>query len=758
MNRVLRSILAGLLACCGLATFAVPSAQAADLDMDTGRRVDSAAYAQEQLFVVLEGAPYRYTPGAEGLDALTLVDERAQGDGAARLSALEADMRLFAHEGDLFALSLGEQPMVHPLEQVNDRLLLGDGSSVEAGPLHTLEGYPQPPLQTLAAGGRVYVLQQAMRGDDMALNLWSYDLEHGGPATLHSAKHLWALCPYKDGTLLALQMDYAQRWDPVTKRVYNSKLCVYDPQADTLRTMANSGVPFHAVGLGLAYDAERDAIYMRSKQQVYLHAGPARAQPVARLGAPGNERQENVGLFVLPGGDLLAVSGQRIVTRSPEPHTAPQGQLSVLGATEMDQTHQATVRDIDFPVRFLSQRLVSTAQELAQALIAGEEDIDLISLRSNYIDIHQLMDKGYAADLSGSQPLEQYVSTLYPDMQALARPQGRLLMVPVRVDTGCALGYNTAAYKRLDGMPLPGTYDELVDLLERWGQARGGQHPDIVPFEGGDLREHMARLALTLCKDRAVVRGVPFSYQDPLLLGMLERALALDARAFSGGASTGTQALFSLSPWFDVRSLDTHLKAEQGLEAGLHMPDTGLVMPLMLSAAEGERPAARTTLTLMFVNPRSRHREQATAYLERYVSHITPEQRIMLSPAANAPVPGQDSAGERAQMDAHLAALTQAIQAAQGAEKTELERQYREAEKSYAALSDRAQYDISWDAIALYRQWVQGSYIDLSGYYAGLLGQEFDLLLGRLLAGQLTLEQYAQEAEGRLNLMRMEGE
>lgn len=109
-------------------------------------------------------------------------------------------------------------------------------------------------------------------------------------------------------------------------------------------------------------------------------------------------------------------------------------------------------------------------------------------------------------------------------------------------------------------------------------------------------------------------------------------------------------------------------------------------------------------------------------------------------------------------MQAHLSAMETALQSAEGADKTQLEQKLQNTRQQYQARSQRMQYLLPSQPIVLYRQLMENHYIDRVGYYVGLLGGDVNALIRRTLDGQISVAQFAQEAEGKLRLMRLESQ
>ncbi|MGI6672217.1 MAG: extracellular solute-binding protein [Christensenellales bacterium] len=724
--------------------------------------ITSSVVLNGQLLLIAGGFPFAYTPGEPALQALRLTDKGAQL--TADTKVLGQAVRLFTSQGSLYAVDVGENAAIYPIavSAQADDFVVGAGRAIDAAPLLDAHGFAHMFEQIFSFEGRLYFLYRSYQGDNVTATLLSYDIESGGAATLHRAEDVWALCPYTDGMLLALVMNYAQQWDRNTNRITPFLLRTYDPKTSAWADYAPSGVVFDMRSPGILRDADSGDIYIKSGTSIYLHQAPGKAVPMIPLPSEMADAEPGQSsLHLLPGGTFALISGRDISLHGGSAGQALR-QLNILGGYSMARTYQRTVDDIkDVMVTFLNQRIYASALELAQALVSGDEHIDLIVLRSNYIDIQQIMDKGYAADLSDAPALCDYVDALYPSMQQAGSMNGRLYMVPVMTDSKSTLSYNADVLRRMKGLELPQTYDELVDLLLRWDKDYGEEYPDVMPFATDSNRETMFRLALSLYKDAMAAQGQPFSYQDASLLRMLERAMALDAPQNSthsisrADAACAATALFRTESWFDMDSLNEALDDGYDNEFATGA-ERWLPLPLTMSA--GDTPCSTTTLTLMFVNPKSPNKDLAIRFIEAYIDNMDLPMRMMMNPRSNAPIVNPQYAQELAQMQAHLSAMETALQSAEGADKTQLEQKLQNTRQQYQARSQRMQYLLPSQPIALYRQLMENHYIDRVGYYVGLLGGDVNALIRRTLDGQISVAQFAQEAEGKLRLMRLESQ
>ena len=751
----------------------------ADLLLGDDVWISSSAYAGGRLYLSGDGKFLSYTPGAKELTKLEVDDRRTGQEGAEGRSfrgvggEVYYNFSLFSDGDQLYGIESWEKAVICPLAVEGDTVIISDGAAIDTEALMSAEGYVESPMQTLGFMGRLYLIKRTW-GANMELGLLSYDIEKGGEPQVHEAEFIWRLAPYQDGRLLALVMDPDESWDEKAKENKNYMLCAYDPQADSLEEIGDSGLAFSFESSGLAYNDASETIYLQGKSEVYLRDSAG----VSRIGAYLTPSQyggnSGDGLFLMGDGRIVLVRGKDIAVRDADSGKLPETRLTIYGSY-MDEVHQKTISALGgIPVSFMDNKWFESAQQLGQALVSGEDNIDILMISADYIDVNNLMSKGYAVDLSGRQALQDYVAGLYPMMQDIGKYDGKLFMVPVDMSSNGLFSYYTKLVEGVEGFELPRTYDELVSFIQQWNDGWGEEYPDYVPMQEDDYKASMVRLAISMQKDLMAFQGKEFSYSDPQLKMMLEKAMALrtdDIAAKvdweSPDAQAQSEAIYSKAPllqpyyWMELNNMNSALSgSDEGMMIGWGSGDkvfeVGREMPLQLAAREGEEPVAGISLTVMAVNPKSRNIDSAIAYMEEYLKNMDPARKTMLNPGLNDDIPNPNYEQEIKWMDESIAYYEEALKTAEGAEKTELENGYERMKKDMESRREQARYSVRKETIAFYRELMENSYIRT--YDPATNSQEMNSLISRLIQGQMPIDQFAMEADGKLRLMRLEGQ
>ena len=773
----------------GASSARAQAAASIDQDIVAGEDIwlSSSVFLGDKLYLTGQGKVFSYTPGEDAIREMKIADLRTgQEDGEAIQDSigemLHYNLRLFTQGDRLYGVDVQEKGMIYPLAVEGETLSISDGVKIDTTPLRNMdygdEGYVEDPLQLMGFKGRLYLINRTWGASDGStiLSLLSYDLEKGGEAVKHNTEFVWQLVPYKEDKLLALVMDPDSSWDEKTQTSRNFTLSVYDPQADSLEELGDSGVMFAYEGIGLAYDAANDKIYLQGRSEVYVRGEDGKTQIAAYLipseyGGSSGDR-----VFVLPQGGVIVITGKNIAVREADPARLPSSRLTIYGSY-MDEVHQKAMQALgNVPVTFLDGKWFESSQALGQALVTGEDGIDILVIGSSYMDIDNLMSKGYAADLSANQTLKDYMGSLYPMMQETGQYDGKLYMVPVDMYANGMMSYYTEMFGQVDDVEVPGTYGELIDLIQRWNDELGELYPDMIPLQSDDYKNQMVQLAIGMQTGAMAAQGKEFSYNDPALKEMLAAALALRTDDISPkidwespDAQEQIDAIYNkvplIEPYYslDLASMNYDMTSGEGGRSRWNADGTeikvGRQMPLQLAVREGEEPVpVEIDLMLMFVNPKSKNLDAAIAYVEAYVKNLRADKIAMMNPNVSGDILNPNFERELKDLDESINYYEEALKKAEGAEKTELERNYEEQKKYIENRREEAKYIAREQTVADYREIMKNSYIKTYSQNMAFNNEDMYTLLNRLIQGQTPLEQFVMEADGKLRLMRLEGQ
>lgn len=617
-----------------------------------------------------------------------------------------------------------------------------------------VETFFQAPEQVELIGDRLYFLYRDMAGEDELLSL---SLQ-GGELRSLKAKGVRSFAAYKDGKLLVVT-DPSQAAGEAG-RVFESGGPVYDlsvlnPEDNSL-TKLGATVPSTGGPMPIGYDAKMDSIYFLAQGALYRWQADGKPVLCAYAGSSSMWRSVPGNLSLLPDGRILMAGTEVLSIRSVDPERLPKGKLVIYGSHESTVHRKATQTMQGMPVRFLDTKYFSTAQELGQALLAGEDEIDLFFLQARHTDLGVLKSKGYCHDLSQSESLKRFVAETYPMIQAQAEHQGKLSLIPVDVSSSM-MHYNSALFSEI-GIEPPKTFKEFCELIVSWDEKYAERFPNYLPVSTDDYPSYLMTLALNLYADYCAATGEEWSFRSPLLRELLEQAEAV--RKTDIGKPVD---------WTDPQSAamikEVFSKQELFSQTSVSLRDSGMMTkllslkPLRLQVKEGVELPMASELMVMAINPKSKNLENAVKYAEAYVAALDGASRLALSPGLNDPVPNPDFEAQRQQMESVRQMLKKAVDEAQGAELTEQKRMLAEFESNYDTILEQMRYLVNAESITNYREQMQRSYVRTYGPVETLLNQEeMQNLMRRYQQAQISLDQFLMEAEGKFRLIRLENQ
>lgn len=726
----------------------------------------SAVMHEDRLILSSGEGLYEYYPGEETVRVLV----PPEPDAMEKLG-LPPYPRILGDQERLYALDVNEKgPFLIAItfegatpHAQKEPLQLAWGKAAERA---AAENNLHSPSRAVLMGGQVHLLFMTWGPKGPDRFLLTYDLKEGAQPTLREAENIQQIAAYKDGQLLALIIDEQNSWDEANKRQKVPDLGVMDLADGTVRVLGSTGFPYRH-NEDLLYEPQTDTIYMTGNAELLRKVGEGDFEVCAYTDASYGRRMLGGALFPLEPGKVLIAGGQGVSIRTTDPAQLPPVRLNIYGGYLDDAAKQAIREMGSVAVRFLDSQHYPTAQEFGQALLSGEDQIDLFLLDGGYMDMSALQQKGYTLDLSGSQPLTDYAAQLYPELQAAGEQDGKLMMVAVEMYANM-FGYHPKVFTAM-GLEPPRTFFELCDLIERWNDDLADEHADFTPFRSSDIRGELTFIALQMYADAAALGDKGFQFSDPLLRRMLERVeklridnLGMTVDTESPDAQKAFDELYKKVSMVDM-DFDLSLRGIKYMQDAQKYPQivsserSGVRMPLLLTADEGVPFNAALWVRMAAVSAKSQHPEAATRYLELYVANLRQEMKAALMPGMDSAIPNPDYERQMENLQRHLKALEAAAAKAEGAEKTELEGSLEKYRKSLVGEEDRRKFIATEEAVKLYRQILEHRYVTRHDSMRMLLNNE-DIrnVLQRYQQKQLTLDQFLQEADGKLRLMRLE--
>lgn len=769
LKRLLSLVLAVLLVS-GLVPTALGEGEPSSLDLTReGSWYQSAALHNGEVLLGAYDAIYKYVPGeTEIKEWFKLSDAWRE-----KIAGYESFL-LNGEQGELYIYSSDpEKTLLYPATVTAEGIELGEAITLtmpeEILSTVVMEGYMERPAQMLIYSGRLYLLYKTWGPKGSQISLVSFDAAKGGEGAIQKAEFIQRIAAYQDGKLLALELDDQNAWDPQTQQMKSAAVVIYDPATGEKQPLMDTGFPFQDQNNDLLYDAASDTLYLQAKGEVYRRVGEGPLEKAAYLNPNWGGMIPSGQFLLLSPGTVMVLSGESVSVRTTDPAQLPSVRLTIYGTWLDDSMKKAIQAMNNVPVTFLESKWFADAQQLGQALVSGEDEIDIFFLNADAIDLNNLMSKGYTADLSASTILNEFTSSTYSMMQEMGKLNGKLYMVPVEVQSDLQ-AYYPLVFEQL-GLEVPTTYAQMADLYQDWNDSLAEEHPDVILTRTEGAANQMLSLAFQVYADKMGGEGKEFSFADPLLRQLVDRASKLNlqdiemkvnwedpASAEAFNEMYNKAALLEPNFWLDLYNLNRLVDQQQGAER--YEGDlTGAQAPLVLKADDASKPYAALNLRLAAVNPKSKNAAAAIQFLETYVQNMMPAARVLLDPSMNDPIPNPQYDVQVGYMEEGKASMEKALADAEGAEKTQLQAEYDRMMKIYESEKERMRYIAKPETIQLYRSMAENAYIRTwDGLRSIFSTEDMQKLLGRFLEKQIDLDQFLNEAQSKLRLMRLENQ
>lgn len=585
------------------------------------------------------------------------------------------------------------------------------------------------------AGGDEYLITQ-------------YDLNTGEMLRQAKDKTIFSLCPYKDGAMLALVSPEVKPDEPSAP----VEIARYDAATGTLETLVKTDKT--SLG-GLAYGAEADTAYYADGAAVYALPG---VTGEARVSAylPMQVWQEQF-LAYLDGGMIVHESWQGVYVRALDAPGISEGALVIYGEGGTDKHAAVVEKHPELPVT-MSDTYYATMEQLTAAMISGEDTVDVLRLDVGNTPVERLIQKGYAADLSGYAELTAVVQRMDGAVRDVLYRDGKLYGVPVDI-SGSLVSVNTKVMETL-GLTeddLPSTYMELLDFAANFYYDYGEEHQDIALFDNPAMRNELFEKIMAQYIALQMRAGEVIQFDTPLMRRLLTALDAIDFTELDPYAELGDAA-------WESDAMDEFYE-KQGL-FGLYMSASPRNLGheenrlLVLALDEGMEPIIPMDMSILIVNPRTAHMDQAALYLAEYVKQYdAARENVMLFPDENDPVPNPYYEITKLSYEENLKELDARLEKADESEKAGLREERRRIE-GYLKEIEKERMSVTAEMLAAYREKI-APYVYITRQtpltdWGSEAGGELRTQIDQYNSGAIDIDTFIREVDKRVRMMMLE--
>lgn len=480
----------------------------------------------------------------------------------------------------------------------------------------------------------IYLQQTAFTdsGDRQILELFS--LETGEKITEAKVDAFDHIIPYRDGRLLAAMCaDIGDHYD----------LLVFDPLSGSWEKIAETKTSRDS---GFAYSDSHNALYFTSGAEVYALRD---MQSPYQLSAYTPEEVNDWMSCMILGDERYAYldsNGDALIVRELDQIDLSKGVLTIMDDIDNSPHDEIMARNPSLAVSMQGGATVDFSQ-IAAAMVSGDAAIDIITLDSQYSPIEQIIDKGYAADLSGYPAIMESVSQMDQGLISLLMRDGRLYGVPIQLlDYGMSYDREVLEELGISEGELPQTYLELLDFIADFASDYGEEHDDIKLFDDLEVKRKLFEIILNQYTSELARSGDLLTFDTPLFRRLMTAFEAIDFSEIDPYELYGDDIWEQggeMDEFFSKRALLTarYNSYTAPYEFGAH----GAYMPIILPLDEGMTPLAAVRLAVMVVSSRTDNMDEAVFYLSERINAYNPQiEGYALYPSHNEPLVNQNYA------------------------------------------------------------------------------------------------------------------
>ena len=643
------------------------------------------------------------------------------------------------------------------------RLVDGAGSAA-VQPLCTLEAVEQKPSEDgiyydsyvnsmFMQDGEVVRLAENYGQGESSLLVERYALDTGKLIAQQGVDStLRALCAYKDGKYLALVQPVP---GPEDMEAPMTQMAIYDPATGGTTPVATLNGSYLN---NLTYDRESDTAYYCGDATIYavpLATGESRVSAYLPVNAWSGS---DTTFAAISGGMIVYANGDGIYVRRLDAPELAAGALTV--ANEGGTTkHMAVVAEHPELNVTLASEYPQTMEELTTAMVSGTGSMDVLCLTTSYNPVERLIDKGYAADLSGYPELMAVAGRMDPRFTQSVMRDGKLYALPVALSTN-TLGVNADVMEKLGltESDLPTTWLEFLDFAANYYYDYGEENADVVLM---DL--NMRRSLFQMIRDQYVAAQLrdtgSVSFDTPLFRKLMQALEAIDFTELDPYEVKGDKIWEGndANEFYEKQQLFT--RYSEASPRAMDQSGYGRSnQPLILRLDSETEPVLPVIMTVMIVNPRSTRMDQAAAYLTAYAGHYEAEtENIMFFPDQNDPVPNSYYEVQKQSYEESLRDVDSRIEKADESEKASL-RETREQIQGYLDELENQRMSVTEEMIQAYREQV-APYLYVTPQTPLTnpeSSNELDTLTSQYLDHAIDLDTYIREMDQRVRMMMLE--
>lgn len=585
-------------------------------------------------------------------------------------------------------------------------------------------------------------------GDSGYPELLEIDLQNAevNELTLDIESDVQSMSTFADGKLLLVATDYSV--DPMV-----TSLLLYDIESEEITDLGQLPSDGWTAPAALTYDEARGMLY-------YVLSGSAWRLPVSETGLGEPEEFSDMPLEIYSDSaavildNLYILSAYNgVVGRDVTIEKLPEQQLHIDNIGYVETIRNAYFDFTDAHPEFVVSISNGGSSNLIQDMMNRSSEVDIYTLNVEDSAFSALMNRGFLAELGGSQVLSDGVNAMYDFLKAVVMKDGELYAVPLDMYANSMSMNRTLIVDKMGYEKLPDNWVDLFAMLADMASTGKLQDfPEVTFFGPGytelDVKSNMFMDMMNsyyLWLDQGEENLMRSS---EVLMQLCQAFEAIDWSAFGLPTDYDYEGSWEYNEeniLFRQDSISPQYYYNEALET------------VPMAVIPGEKPLIGARVTVAFVNPFSTQRKAAIAYLEAAFGKLSAGQRITMMPGENEPVLSPYYEENLKYYDDSIAEYEKQLADENLDEETRdmLTLSLEDMKKWRAEYEEEGRWDISEKDIERYRQY--GDF--MAATRSSLWGGDGDTYsqIYQYLDGAITAQQLAAELEKTLQMQRLEG-
>lgn len=554
---------------------------------------------------------------------------------------------------------------------------------------------------------------------------------------------LVSITPYLDGK--ALIQNYA---DGEGRKVQFQS---YDPASDTFEMLIELEVEQYDSFYGLACDSETGAVYYTNAGEIFelnLQTGEI-SEALTDMPVSPNYGQNAV---MLTGGYYAMASYEAYAIRNIHPEQKASRTLKVYDNSYETYVTKGFYRyaNAHGDVSMVVSREYSDVANLVEDMMNRSDDVDVYIIRSESSDYEAVFNRGYMAELTGSEKLKAAAERMYPEVREALSINGELCALPINFEFNLPLlQEENLARIGLTPEDIPTNWSDFLDFLIE-------DLPGMLPEDGSvsladpwtsDAWAKQCMFEMIFDSYQQMLKKDPDAVSTNQIVELLQKLEKVD---FGALGQPSQDSMDDEEYYYDNHYYLMELNTYCTLQTVSNYP------PLVLSLTADTPRLFSLTATVAFINPFSKNKDLALELMEELADSLPYGVTYGLYTDMNEPIKNDYYEEGLASLQKALEEQKAEYEKADAIDKQALKEGIERLEETLAGYS-KYQYDLSPEAI----EWIHTNMplFAIKGenwLYSDDSGEAYELV-NQYAEGQIDARKLMDGIGKKIQMMLMEG-